>query len=155
MNKLDIAGSKLSVQRVPQSSASLLLKPVTNIAPVMPTTSAVLKSTVLKLSNMVASSDLEDDELYMELLEDVADECNKHGKVKQIVIPRGEKGSGLHGDIGKIFVNFTDITGAEKAFRAISGRRFNGTTVEAEFFPELDFNHKVSIMSNIIFSSIS
>lgn len=145
MNKLDIAGSKLSVQRIPQSSASLLLKaPTTTAAVLSSPSSEPSKSKVIKLSNMVTATDLEDDEMYQELLEDVADECNKHAKVIKVVVPRGVKGQGLDPDIGKIFVLFDNVDGAEKALKAVAGRRFNGTTVGAEFFAEEVFHEKVS-----------
>ena len=50
-------------------------------------------SSVIRLSNMCSRADLTDNELYDELLEDVADECNTHGTVKSIVIPRGLDGA--------------------------------------------------------------
>lgn len=84
---------KLLLQRIPQSMANMLLQPskstekhrqekVSNPLLDMPPTSA------LQLSNMIAADDLRDDELYSELIEDVADECNTHGTVRSIVIPR-------------------------------------------------------------------
>ena len=42
---------------------------------------------------MTSPADLTDNDLYEELLEDVADECNTHGTVKSIVIPRGLDGA--------------------------------------------------------------
>ena len=58
---------------------------------------------------MVKLGDLQDDELYEELLEDVAEKCNTHGAVKSIVIPRGGTEESIHLDgesYGKIFVQF-------------------------------------------------
>ena len=43
---------------------------------------------VLRLSNMTTLKDLVDPTSYAELLEDVSDECNNYGVVKQIIIPK-------------------------------------------------------------------
>ena len=51
--------------------------------------SAVAPTCVICFSNMVKLGDLQDDELYEELLEDVAEKCNTHGAVKSMVIPCG------------------------------------------------------------------
>jgi splicing factor U2AF subunit len=160
MNNLDIAGQKLSVQRIPASSASVLLQPTNPSAPPSATpapTSAqpaavspgpeassddlvhCPPSSVVRLSNMTTPQDLADDQSYEELLEDVADECNSHGTVKSIVIPR----SGSDSSVGKIFVHFTDIAGAQATRKAVAGRRFNGRAVEVYFYPEELFVQKV------------
>jgi hypothetical protein len=41
---------------------------------------------------MTTPEDLSDDELYMELQEDVSEECNNYGAVKRVFIPRGTGG---------------------------------------------------------------
>lgn len=164
MNGLEIADHKLSVQRIPASSAAVLLQP-SAAAPAPPagappapppqSTAAAPSSsqpdelasqppsTVIRMSNMTTPEDLADDTQYEELLEDVADECNTHGTVKSLVIPRG-----LHGEtdssVGKIFVHFVDVQGAQASLRAVSGRKFNGRLVEAYFYPEELFLRKVS-----------
>lgn len=171
MNKLDLAGSKLAVQRVPLSSAAMLLKPSaspnTNILPTSPTSASAPASCltngpqpqlsdvlddfpascVIRLSNMTTPEDLRDNDAYEELLEDVADECNTHGTVKSIVIPRGTGGAedAQDASIGRIFVSFVDLEGAKKARAAVAGRRFNGNVVRAHFFPEQLFAKKVGI----------
>mmetsp|Transcript_10657 Transcript_10657/g.17372 ORF Transcript_10657/g.17372 Transcript_10657/m.17372 type:complete len:541 (+) Transcript_10657:1067-2689(+) len=162
MNKLDVAGHKLAVQRIPASTAALLLHP-TGIAPVAvtapptagisPAAPAVVINSclaeippgvVIRLSNMVTAEDLEDDGMYDELVEDVSDECNSHGAVKSIVIPRPDATTAaaqqlLQEDtaqLGKIFVHFEDVNGATAALTAVKGRRFNGRIVEAYYYPE-------------------
>ena len=175
MNKLDIAGNKLAVQRVPQSSAALLLKPSVSASPNSHTlvtsspnnipvnninnnnnSNSVSSpdllddypiSSVIRLSNMTTPADLRDNDLYEELLEDVADECNSHGTVKSIVIPRGTGGPEDQQDesVGRIFVSFLDTAGAQKARAAVAGRKFNGNVVRAHFFPEDLFAKKVGM----------
>jgi splicing factor U2AF subunit len=89
---------KLALQRVPQGMASVLLKPsaAPRPPPPPPPPSAPRPSPLLQmpptcalqLSNMVVPEDLRDEQLYEELMEDVADELNSHGTVRSIVIPR-------------------------------------------------------------------
>lgn len=172
MNNLDIADHKISVQRIPASSAALLMQPTAVSVPAAaatPTATAVAAagpavaalvtppasspaapdaleayppSTVVRMSNMTTDEDLRDDDLFDELTEDVAGECNSHGVVKSIVIPR--TASGPHDtSVGKIFVHFTDIAGATRSRQAVAGRRFNGRVVEAYFYPEELFVKKI------------
>jgi splicing factor U2AF subunit len=158
MNNLDIAGQKLSVQRIPQSSAAVLLQPNAAVPPApaaappapagpAPTSAPTQPdelaeyppSAVIRMSNMTTPQDLSDDQSYEELMEDVADECNSHGTVKSIVIPR----SGSDASVGKIFVHFVDVSGAQASRKAVAGRKFNGRVVEAYFYPEELFLKKV------------
>jgi len=65
---------------------------------------------------VVKLGDLQDDELYEELLEDVAEKCNTYGALKSIVIPRGRTEESFHLDgeaYVKIFVQFVDVPSAE------------------------------------------
>jgi len=166
MNNLDIADHRLSVQRIPASSAAVLLQPTaasiaaaaTPAPAPVPTSAPVVlpaaqegpdeleshpPSSVIRMSNMTTAEDLADDDMYDELTEDVAGECNTHGVVKSIVIPRGPV-SGAHDvSVGKIFVHFTDVASAARSKQAVTGRRFNGRVVEAYFYPEELFLKKV------------
>lgn len=175
MNKLEIADHRISVQRIPASSAVVLLQPapvtttstaaVTSVTTTMidqypsPTSSpscnitkpnilaSMSPTTVIRLSNMTTYQDLIDDELYEELLEDVADECNSHGIVKSIIIPREGTAESIHSDneaTGKIFIQFVDIDSAQKSLNAVAGRKFNGRAVEAYFYPEDLYSKQVS-----------
>ena len=172
MNKLEIADHRISVQRIPASSAVVLLQPTpANITTAATTTidqypspaispsvnttkpnilATMSPTTVIRLSNMTTFQDLMDDELYEELLEDVADECNSHGTVKSIIIPRDGAAESIHSDneaTGKIFVQFVDIQSAQKSLNAVAGRKFNGRAVEAYFYPEDLYSKQVSMIS--------
>lgn len=148
MNNLDVGGLKLFVQRVPISSADLLLKPTSVTKEKKDVLEDLQPTSVIRLSNMTTEEDLKDSNLYEELIEDVADECNNHGVVKDIKIPRGA-GNFDPSDpsVGKIFVHFTDADSAEKAMKAVSGRKFNGQTVVAHFYPEDLFLDKVAFIN--------
>ncbi len=180
LNGITLGDSKLFVQKVPSSMGAALLIPSSQNNPPIstPTLSMdhqptvanenskpndfdVLKdhnpTTVLRLSNMVTLEDLLDNDLYEDLIEDIANECNNHGTVKTIIVPRPNKevakdiplstsGQALKAmgeEIGMIFVQFTHEDGAIKAKKAVSGRTFNGNNVVAHFYPDELFLAKV------------
>jgi hypothetical protein len=105
LSGVHLGEARLSLQSVPQAMAALLLLPSANRAaplpaapyPARPPAPAPAKANpllrmpptpALQLDHMVGEDALRDDELYAELMEDVADECNSHGTVRSIVIPR-------------------------------------------------------------------
>jgi hypothetical protein len=46
---------------------------------------------VLKLANMVTRADLQDDQEYIDIVEDVKAECSQYGAVKDVLIPRAKE----------------------------------------------------------------
>lgn len=92
-------------------------------------------SRVLQMLNMVTPEELVDDQEYEEIVEDIKDECGKYGEVVDVKIPRpmkndkgkmDAKGSeGVEG-LGRVFVMYSSVDGAEQAMRAIAGRQFGG-----------------------------
>lgn len=63
--------------------------------------SDVNSTEILCLLNMVTEEELQDEEEYEEILEDVKEECNKYGQVKSIEIPRPIPGVEVPG-VGKV-----------------------------------------------------
>ena len=153
LDKLEIADHRLSVQRVPAHAASLLLQPTSApAAPPRPPPPAAREvdpltllppTPVIRLSNMTTPAELASDEEYMELQEDVSEECNVYGSVCSVVIPRGG-GDSDGEEVGMVYVHFTHSEGAAKAKQAIAGRMFNGNIVKATFYPEVLFTQQVS-----------
>lgn len=103
LNNLELGTFKLLVQRIPALTADILLKkavPETTGPAAMTADSTVTgtaasqdladlpATSVLRLSNMVTLQDLMDSTSYAELVEDVGDELNQYGTVKQIVVPK-------------------------------------------------------------------
>jgi len=96
-------------------------------------TTTALTSTVLACINMMKPEELVDTEEREGLKEDVGDECKKYGVVEEIKIPiTGNDKCG-------IFVKFATIEAAEKAVKALSGRKFDGNVVEVSGIPESTF----------------
>lgn len=160
MNGIDLGGTKISVARIPASSAAILLKPTqaqqqaaaqAASAPAATTSTTSnatseedrtlsllrrfneqLATSVVRLSNMTTDEDLVDEQAYDELIEDVASECQKYGTVLKVHVPR-DRASPAY---GVVFVHFTDAAGAAQAKDKIQGRKFNGKVVQAVCFPE-------------------
>merc|ERR1711871_264071 len=93
---------------------------------------------VLRMSNMVTEEDLTNEEAFEEPKEDILEECNEHGSVLSLIIPRPSDGSdnATCPGQGYIFVQFANQDGAEKTKNAVSGRTFGGNPVVVFFYPE-------------------
>ncbi|KAI9482543.1 hypothetical protein BDB00DRAFT_775367 [Zychaea mexicana] len=90
---------------------------------------------VLQLMNMVTPEELEDDEEFQDIWEDIAEECSKFGVVLDMKIPRPQSGQNVVG-LGKIFVRFENQDQALSALRALAGRKFADRTVVSSFVDE-------------------
>lgn len=117
-------------------------------------------SRVIKLMNMVEAKELMDDEdfagkymhdeearrardqrindKFSEIEEDILGEVVKYGEVEAMKIPRPS--SRLNNGVGKVFIKYKEPAGAQKALRALAGRRFAQRTVVATFFGEEYFD---------------
>ena len=58
--------------------------------------------------------------------------CVQYGAIHQIIIPRPGAPSG----VGKVILNFGDVTSAMAAQRVMNGRKFAGRTVIATFMTD-------------------
>lgn len=97
---------------------------------------------VLQILNMVAIEELLSDEDYVEIVEDIKEECGKFGTVLEVKIPRpvktsngkvDVKASEAVKDLGKVFVLFEKEEETTTALKAIAGRQFGGAS--RSFFP--------------------
>ncbi|KAK6049975.1 g-patch domain protein [Cooperia oncophora] len=105
------------------------------VAPINMAQAMKSSTKVLMLTNMVGPDEV-DDELEPEIREEMA----KYGQVASVVI---HKMDGVADDIAvRIFVEFTNIAQAIKAFVVMNGRFFGGRSVAASFYSVDDFNSK-------------
>ncbi|CAJ0604093.1 unnamed protein product [Cylicocyclus nassatus] len=97
---------------------------------------AIKRSTkVLMLTNMVGPDEVDD-----ELEPEIRDEMAKYGQVASVVI---HKLNGVSDELAvRIFVEFTNVAQAIKAFVVMNGRFFGGRSVAAAFYNVDDFNNK-------------
>jgi splicing factor U2AF 65 kDa subunit len=75
-----------------------------------------LPTSVLVLKNMVEVSELENDEDYVDLLEDIKEECSKYGTLLNIQIPRASSEPGVKNPgVGLVFLQYSTIDEAKEA----------------------------------------
>jgi len=135
LNGMQLGDKKLIVQR-----ASVGAKNAQNQAPVQLQVPGLnlnqesgAATEVLCLMNMIMPEELEDEEEYEDILEDVREECGKYGAVRSLEIPRPIKGVEVPG-VGKIFVEFNSIIDCQKAQQALAGRKFSNRVVVTSYF---------------------
>jgi len=84
--------------------------------------------------------EITDAEEYEDILEDMREECGKHGAVSKILIPRPTEGDANPVGLAKVIIEFADMNGSIKAKNAMHGRRFAGRTVTATFLSDDAYN---------------
>ncbi|XP_016489101.1 splicing factor U2af large subunit B isoform X2 [Nicotiana tabacum] len=107
--------------------------PGTEIGPVV---TAEIPTKVLCLTEVITPQELFDDVEYGEILEDMKEEGRKFGDLIDVVIPRPEPDRQIIEGHGKVFLEYSDITGCSNAKAALAGRKFGGNTVIAIYYPE-------------------
>ncbi|GLJ14101.1 hypothetical protein SUGI_0226030 [Cryptomeria japonica] len=95
---------------------------------------------VVCLTQVVSPDELRDDDEFEEILEDMREECGKHGSVVNLVIPRPEPSGQSTPGVGKVFVEYSDTDGSAKAKTSLNGRKFGGNIVVAVYYPEDKFS---------------
>lgn len=118
------------------------------------------RTPVLQLLNMVTPEELVDNTEYAEIVEDIGRECSKFGPITKIVVPRPdpksvgtkrlmiqvvarkpeEESAKVVRGVGKVYIKFESAESCERAFNALSGRKFSDRTVISSFYPEENFD---------------
>ncbi|KAG7400568.1 hypothetical protein PHYBOEH_005091 [Phytophthora boehmeriae] len=91
-------------------------------------------SRVIVLLNMVTPEELEDEEEYADILDDIKGECERFGAVASLLLPRPR--DGVQSAVGKVFIEFGDVQSAQSAATELHGRGFSNRTVAVEFMDE-------------------
>jgi splicing factor U2AF subunit len=91
----------------------------------------------------VNRSEIQNDDEYFDILDDVREECSQHGRVINVLIPRTKDGHPSAAE-GSVFVEFADIESAKKAANSLKGRKFADQIVIVNYVssrPPLYFPH--------------
>ncbi|KAH7479216.1 hypothetical protein PRIC1_009232 [Phytophthora ramorum] len=91
-------------------------------------------SRVIVLLNMVTPEELEDEEEYADILDDIKGECERFGAVPSLLLPRPR--DGIPSAVGKVFVEFGEVQSAQSAATELHGRGFSNRTVAVEYMDE-------------------
>ncbi|WCJ41444.1 Splicing factor U2af large subunit B [Euphorbia peplus] len=94
---------------------------------------------VVCLTEVVNPDELNDNEEYEDILEDMRMEGQKFGTLVNVVIPRPSPDGVASAGVGKVFLEYEDIEGASKARMGMNGRKFGGNQVVAVFYQEAKF----------------
>ncbi|UYV74779.1 U2AF2 [Cordylochernes scorpioides] len=88
---------------------------------------------VLCLMSILEPKDLEDDEDYDDIMDDIRQQCEAYGKVLSMEIPRPIPGVEVPG-CGKVFVEFDTVEACQRALHNLTGRKFNNRVVVTSFY---------------------
>jgi len=137
LNGMQLGDKKLIVQRASvgaKNMAAMNVAPVQIQVPGMDGVTGPGQPTeVLCLLNMVQADELQDEEEYEDIVEDIREECSKYGAVKSIEIPRPVPGVDVPG-LGKVFIEFLGIPECQKAQHSLTGRKFSNRVVVTSYF---------------------
>lgn len=118
-------------QGVPPASSG----PPMGVQPINMTEAMRSSTKVLMLTNMVGPDEVDD-----ELEPEIREEMTKYGQVASVMI---HKMDGASDELAvRIFVEFTNVAQAIKAFVVMNGRFFGGRSVAASFYSLDDYNNK-------------
>jgi RNA recognition motif-containing protein len=85
---------------------------------------------ILMLNNTLSFEDLDEDEDYMETVNDIKSECSQYGSLKRICVPR----FGVHAT--KIFLEYRSVEDAVNAHNKLKNKTFDEKTMVVEFAEE-------------------
>eukprot|EP00475_Leptophrys_vorax_P019290 TRINITY_DN26349_c0_g1_i1.p1 TRINITY_DN26349_c0_g1~~TRINITY_DN26349_c0_g1_i1.p1 ORF type:complete len:426 (-),score=27.41 TRINITY_DN26349_c0_g1_i1:193-1311(-) len=128
-NVLAQAQQQIAIQRMALTGAAGAVGVLPGLAVETPTK-------VVCLAQVVSADELTSDEDYDEIMEDMREECGKYGSLVNVVIPRPSVSGAAVPGIGMVFVEYGDVSGAQKAKAALHGRKFGGNSVVARYYPE-------------------
>lgn len=139
LNNLEIAGKELSVRRAGKDNDG---QPPVMMPTAAPSVFSQTPTNVLVMHELVTDAELQDDNEYTEVYEDVADECRQYGQLHVLLIPRpvgpGQRAPGQ----GKVYAQFGTKEQAEAAREEIEGREFDGRVVSTVYMDETAFKNR-------------
>jgi len=103
-----------------------------------------MQTNIIVMSDMVSAQELNDDQEYAEIVEDISDEMGKHGPVERVIIPRPVNGH-TGPEVGKIFVKYSSVDAAARAAQALHGRRFNERVIQISCINEDQWNDVIHL----------
>lgn len=92
--------------------------------------------------NILDPKDLEDDEEYEDICEDIRLECEKFGSINSIEVPRPQQNVDDVPGLGKVFIEYSSVAECLKAFDNLSGRKFGEKIVVVSFFDPIKYMNR-------------
>lgn len=107
----------------------------THVAPIPGATRFVV------LTDAVTVEEISVEDEYNDILEDMKEECGKHGDVELVIIPRSTPDNPNPVGLGKVIIAFKDVNSSVRARNAMHGRKFAGRVVSATWISEEQFTN--------------
>ena len=102
----------------------------------------VFPTKILCLRNVVKELNIDDEDVYNEVCEDVKYECEKYGKVMDIFMPRKDVEDNDTPGMGNVYIMFESVEQSKLARKFLSLKRYNNKLVYIQYFPEDNFMNK-------------
>lgn len=147
LNGMQLGEKKLVVQFASVGAKNQMNNPQAPVAIQVPGLSMIGQgpgpaTEVLCLMNMVMPEELREDDEYEDILEDIREECQKYGGVRSLEIPRPVEGVEVPG-VGKVFVEFSNVSECQKAQTALAGRKFANRVVVTSYFDPDSYHRRL------------
>jgi hypothetical protein len=104
-------------------------------------------SCVIMVGNAIRPHEVDTNESYRAVCDDLKEEIAKYADVKQLVVPRPgstfdySKGGGAdRKGVGKAFAKFADAKTAKEAMQELAKRTFNGNDLSLDLYDEQKFD---------------
>lgn len=130
MSGMQLGDKKLIVQRASVGSKTM---PAQLQIPGFDLNKEVVATQVLCLMNMVSAEELQSDEDYDEIFDDIREECSKYGRIRSLQIPRPNREFQVPG-VGKIFIEYASPQESRTASEALAGRKFANRVVVTSYY---------------------
>ena len=120
--------------------AAILMKSKKNIQ--VKTYKLIMPTKVLCLNSIIKGLNIEDEDKYNEVAEDIKIECEKYGKVLDIFMPRKDVEDNATPGMGNAYVMYENVEQSKLARRFLSLKRFNNKLIYIQYIPEENFINK-------------
>ena len=101
-----------------------------------------MPTNVLSLNSIIKGLDIEDEDKYNEIKDDIKNECEKYGKVLDIFMPRKDVEDNATPGMGNAYVMYENIEQSKLARKFLSLKRFNNKSIYIQYIPEENFFNK-------------
>ena len=102
----------------------------------------IMPTKVLCLNSIIRGLDIEEDEKYNEIKEDLKNECEKYGKVLDVFMPRKDVEDNETPGMGNAYIMFESVEQSKLARKFLSMKRFNNKLIYIQYIPEDNFINK-------------
>ena len=120
--------------------ASILMKSKKNLQ--VKKYKVIMPTKVLCLNSIIKGLDIEEEEKYNEIKDDIKNECEKYGKVLDIFMPRKDVEDNETPGMGNAYIMFDSIEQSKLARKFLSMKKFNNKLIYIQYIPEENFINK-------------